>query len=415
MPTQPWDEVRLLLLVACFVAAALFLFLCGITRIKTFGLDERPYVNSARFLVFGTSHWTPDHPPLGKSLIAAGIKFRGDNPLGWRIASAVSGALTLAAIMFLTYLLLGSIEYTAIAGLLTLFDNFMFVMSRTAMLDAFLVLFLFWSYLFFLAAVATNYSRRIRSVCLVLSGILLGLATACKWNGLFSMGALVVIGCIVYVRRRNFSLPLLFLSFSVLPAVAYSATFISLFRYSETPFTLSNLFTIQGRMYRYMAALTGDAFIHVPWFAWPFQVTPQRGMTYLVGNYAVMFTGLVALGACGWRVARRFAVPESSAASSTDGISEATPELTIVVLYLVNLMQWVAIPHKIVCYYYYYPCALLLSLALVLALYRLERKRFFGIRLRIVPVVAAAAIFLFCYPHMASLEAPWDTLLGYWR
>jgi dolichyl-phosphate-mannose-protein mannosyltransferase len=414
-PTHAREDVRALFLVTCFVAAALFLFLWGITRIKTFGLDEEPYVNSARFLVYGTSHWTPDHPPLGKSLIAAGIKFAGDNPLGWRIASAVSGSLTLAAIMLLTYLLLGSIEYTVIAGLLTLFDNFLFVMSRTAMLDAFLVLFLLWGYLFFLAAVATNYPRRTRSVCLMLSGILLGLATACKWNGLFSIGALVVIGCIVYMRRRNFNLRLLLVSFSLLPALAYSTTFICLFRYSGTPFTLSNLFTIQGRMYRFMAALPGNGFIHVPWFVWPFEIAPQRGLMYLVGNYAVMFSGLLALGVCGWRVARRFAVPELTAASATNGALELTPELTIVGLYLVNLMQWVVIPHKIVCYYYYYPCALLLSLALVLAFHRSERKQLFGIRLSIVPVVAAIAIFLFSYSHMASLEAPWDTVLGYWR
>ena len=143
----------------------------------------------------------------------------GDNAVGWRVGSAIAGSLTLAAIMLLTYALLHSVEYMVIAGLLTIFDNFLFVMSRIAMLDAFLMLFLFWGYLFFLAGMATEYDRRTRSICLVLSGTFFGLATACKWNGLFSIAALTCIGFIVYLRQRNFSLPLFLVSFSVVPSI----------------------------------------------------------------------------------------------------------------------------------------------------------------------------------------------------
>jgi hypothetical protein len=148
-----------------------------------------------------------------------------------------------------------------------------------------------------------------------------------------------------------------------------------------------------------MRSIPGNIFITVPWFHWPFQIEPQRGLMYLVGNYAVTFGGLVALGFCAWRAVRGLALLE----------------LTIVTLYLVNLLQWLAIPRKLMCYYYYYPCALLLGLALVLALARWERKSFAGMRVSLIPVVAAMVIFLFCYPHMAGLGAPWDTALGYWR
>src|SRR5580698_7736422 len=193
------EERRVGLIVASFAAGALFFFLYGIARYPGYGLDETNYVGSARALIDSTSAWKPDHPPLGKSLIAAGIRFAGDNPVGWRVSSAVAGALTLAAIMLLTYALLHSIEYMVVAGLLTFFDDFLFVMSRIAMLDAFLMLFLFWGYLFFLVGVATEYDRRTRSICLLLSGTFLGLATACKWNGLFSIAALTLIGFIVYL------------------------------------------------------------------------------------------------------------------------------------------------------------------------------------------------------------------------
>jgi hypothetical protein len=232
----------------------------------------------------------------------------------------------------------------------------------------------------------------------MLSGILLGLAAACKWNALFSIAALLTIGTIVYIRQRNFSFPLLLASFTLLPVSAYIVTFVPLFRYMGKPFTLWNLAEMQGEMYHFMKALTGNGYVNIPWFAWPFQIAPQRGLMYLAGNYAVMFGGLVALGVCAWRLVGRFAVPE----------------FTIVTLYFVNLTQWVVIPLKFGYYYYYYPCALLLGIALVLALFRWQRKHIFGVRLSLIPVVAAMVIFLVCYPHMASLGSPWDTVLGYW-
>ena len=34
---------------------------------------------------------TPVHPPLGKWLIALGIRIFGMNPVGWRIGAAVAG------------------------------------------------------------------------------------------------------------------------------------------------------------------------------------------------------------------------------------------------------------------------------------------------------------------------------------
>ena len=38
----------------------------------------------------------------------------------------------------------------------------------------------------------------------------------------------------------------------------------------------------------------------------------------------------------------------------------------------------------------------------------------FGVRLSLLILVAAVAVFLWCYPRMANLEAPWDCALGCW-
>jgi dolichyl-phosphate-mannose--protein O-mannosyl transferase len=165
------------------------------------------------------------------------------------------------------------------------------------------------------------------------------------------------------------------------------------------PLTVANLIDAQRQIYHLLKPITGNPAIHVPWYRWPFQIEPQRGLRYLVGNYAVMFGGLAALAICLWRASRDFAVAE----------------LAISGLYLANLLQWLVIPRSVLYYYYYYPCALLLSLALVVALARWERKTVLGVRLDLIPVIAAIGIFLFSYPQMAGLGPPWDSALGYWR
>jgi len=70
---------------------------------------------------------------------------RGDSPFGWRVSSAVCGALTLIAVYLWTHLLFGDYRVSFVAATLTLFNNFLFVMSRTGMMDVFLIFFVFWS------------------------------------------------------------------------------------------------------------------------------------------------------------------------------------------------------------------------------------------------------------------------------
>jgi len=77
---------------------ALTLFMAGIDKPATLVYDEFNYVSSAKAFLAGAPNPNPEHPPLAKLLIAAGIEAGGDNPIGWRAASAVCGALTLMAV-----------------------------------------------------------------------------------------------------------------------------------------------------------------------------------------------------------------------------------------------------------------------------------------------------------------------------
>lgn len=82
------------------------------------------------------------HPPLGKWMIAFGQWIFGYNPFGWRIVAAVVGTLSVLMIVRIGRRLFGSTALGGAAGLLVALDGIHLVLSRTALLDIFLLFFL---------------------------------------------------------------------------------------------------------------------------------------------------------------------------------------------------------------------------------------------------------------------------------
>lgn len=82
------------------------------------------------------------HPPLGKWLIAGGMLLFGEfNGFGWRFATALFGTLAVLLVTLCAQRLFNSHALAAIAGLLLAIDGHSIVMSRTALLDIFLMFF----------------------------------------------------------------------------------------------------------------------------------------------------------------------------------------------------------------------------------------------------------------------------------
>jgi dolichyl-phosphate-mannose-protein mannosyltransferase len=90
------------------------------------------------------------HPPLGKWIIAAGIKvsqggwarpFGYDAAYGWRFAGAVCGTLAVLMITRIGRRMFRSTVLGCVAGLLMALDGFELVLSRIAILDIFVLFF----------------------------------------------------------------------------------------------------------------------------------------------------------------------------------------------------------------------------------------------------------------------------------
>ncbi|MBM3721969.1 MAG: phospholipid carrier-dependent glycosyltransferase [Actinobacteria bacterium] len=163
--------------------------------------DEVYYVDGARDYLAGGVEVTNGvaefvvHPPLGKWLIALGIALFGDTSTGWRIASAVIGTLSIVLIYLVAKRLFNS-DYLALvaAGLMTI-DGLHLVMSRTALLDIFLMFFLIAAFL------ALLYEKHLATA------IFLALALATKWSAVYFIIAIGIYLAITNWRKLSYYLP----------------------------------------------------------------------------------------------------------------------------------------------------------------------------------------------------------------
>src|SRR6266478_819113 len=239
----------------------LLVFLAGIGRPARTYYDEGYFVPEARTFLLKT----PDpsslfqihslaKPPLGKMIMAMGMKAAGDNPFGWRVAAAFCGALTLAAVYLWTLLLLRDSRLALFAAGLTLCNNFLFVMSRVGMMDAFLMVFLMWSLVAYTAAIALDLSVGRRRFLFCCSGVLMGLAGACKWNAIDTLAVLFLVSfALLWVARRppansvsslarnaqniqQIGIPTLLLGLVVAPITSYLLTYWPLCQILHRPF-----------------------------------------------------------------------------------------------------------------------------------------------------------------------------------
>jgi len=165
-PPGPRDGVVSWLVTVLVVAVAAVLRFAGLAHPPGKAFDEIYYARDAWGLLTKGVEWNyaddvPSyvvHPPLGKWLIALGEWLFGyydadgeqrmaghlidtAPEFGWRFSVAVAGVLSVLLTVRIARRLFGSTLLGAAAGLLLAFDGFHLVLSRLALLDMFLLLF----------------------------------------------------------------------------------------------------------------------------------------------------------------------------------------------------------------------------------------------------------------------------------
>ncbi|MFI6325477.1 dolichyl-phosphate-mannose--protein mannosyltransferase [Nonomuraea sp. NPDC050556] len=202
------------------------------------------------------------HPPLGKWMIGLGEWLFGMNPFGWRFMAALVGTLSIFLIARLARRMTRSTLLGCLAGLLLAIDGLHFVLSRTALLDIFLM---FWVLAGFACLVVDRDRARQRLAdwyetspvsprgpwlgirpWRIAAGVCLAAACGVKWSGIFFLAAFVLMTFFwdagarkavglrtPYAGMVEKDLPTTVLTLGVVPLVTYMATWIGWF---STPY-----------------------------------------------------------------------------------------------------------------------------------------------------------------------------------
>ena len=267
------------------------------------------------------------HPPLGKQLIAVGEAIFGYNGLGWRFSGALLGVIMIALVARTVRRISRSTLIGGIAGVLMVAESASFVTARTALLDGFLVFFVVAA---FGALIVDRDQVRERMHHALLdgritatswgprlgvrwwrfgAGVLLGLACATKWSGLYFVVFFALMSLAFDVAaRRQYRVPRPWLgtvrrdvgptvyAMVLSPLGVYLASFWAWFA-SETginrhaagqeigerawfqpPDAIRSLWYYTAKAYDFHSSLTNAAGNHHPWeskpWTWPMSLRP---------------------------------------------------------------------------------------------------------------------------------------------
>jgi len=123
----------------------------------------------------------------------------GSNAFAWRIAGVVFGSVLVGLIFLLAATLFPRRRIAVLAGLFMAVDGMSYVMSRIAMNDIFVATFIAAAYLLYWLIWSGRWARS-AWWALPMVGVLIGLAAATKWVGIYALAGLWVL----FMARSHF-------------------------------------------------------------------------------------------------------------------------------------------------------------------------------------------------------------------
>ena len=324
--------------------------------------------------------WT--HPPLGKLIIAIGVKLFGMVPFGWRFMGTLFGVLMIPVIYIFAKRLFNKSIFAAITCIIFTFDFMHFAQTRIATIDVYVTFFIMLMYLFMYRYFTMSfYDTPLKKtlVPLGLCGLSMGLGIATKWTGIYAGVGLAILFFITIYKRyseyayakanphgetngishkhiidsfetntvRTIEFCLIF--FIVIPAIIYGLSYIPFLKAPSSNGFLTILKN-QGDMFTYHSKTVVDS-VHPfssRWYEW---ILMNRPIFYYSGTISeTVKEGISAFGnpAVWWVGIPAFVYLLYITFKSRD-----TKAFFLVLAYLAQLVSWIPVTRTTYIYHYF--------------------------------------------------------------
>lgn len=400
--------------------------------------DEIYHARTAYENLHGIKAYENTHPPLGKLLIAAGIKLFGLSPFGWRIVGTLFGVAMLPIIYLFALQLFRKTGYAATATILFAADFMHFTKTRIATIDVYGVFFIMLMFYFMNKYRNMSFYRSPlwkTLVPLFWAGLLFGIGVASKWIVLYGGAGLAVMLALVLIERyrehasarralasrgeaelqpgneayrkaarsfvRNTILTLAscIVFFVVIPLVIYCLSYIPVLHVKGDTYTAERLVEYQEHMYDYHSKLVATHPYSSQWWEWPFMKRPvwyyngknpepgQISSISSFGNPLIWWTGIFAVIAALYISIKR----------------KDKRMYVLWIAYLSQYLPWMLVP-RLTFLYHYFAMVPFMILAIVYIFTRFEEGRDNKRWIRWVYTGIAVVLFIMYYPVISGME-----------
>ncbi|MGO4542462.1 phospholipid carrier-dependent glycosyltransferase [Paenibacillus sp. 2TAB19] len=387
------------------------------------------------------------HPPLGKLLIALGIKLFGLNPFGWRIAGTLVGVAMLPLMYLIARRLLGRTTYAATATILLAADFMHFTQTRIATIDVYGVFFIMLMFYFMHRYNALSfYKVKLQTTLLplFLAGLFFGIGVASKWIVLYGgIGLAVMLALSLYDRYRQYAAAKRLLAanrtedldkeqltlivkvfpkytivtlascigfYIVIPLLIYALSYIPVLNVMDKGYTVQSFIDYQKNMFNYHSNLVSTHPFSSSWWEWPFMKRPvwyysgedmPAGMASSIaalGNPLIWWTGIFAMAGAFWLSIKR-------------GDRSA---FMIWIAFLAQYVPWMLVT-RLTFLYHYFAMVPFIILSIVYIFKAIEEKKPNFSRIRAIFTAVSVALFIMFYPVLSGMTVSSDYIRHWLR
>jgi dolichyl-phosphate-mannose--protein O-mannosyl transferase len=374
--------------------------------------DEIYYARGAYEILNKMTVSETAHPPLGKLIIAIGIKIFGMTPFGWRFMGTLFGVAMLPVMFFLAKKTLEDGRLAVLATALLSLDFMHFSLTRITIIESYPVFFIMLTFLFLIEYVRragnTELKSRRRIIPLILSGLFFGLGCASKWNTLYSAAGILAVILLTWGRavkenpgknngivKRIIICDFLVcvLSFIIIPAVIYVVSYIPQVYEGSL---IKTVIDAQKFMFNFHSKLKAEHPFSSPAWSWPVIMRPlwsymdgEAGAYGLTGAINIMGTPII------WHLGFAAAVLTVVWAF----LKRKFTAVFISTSYLTQYVFWLLVTRISYIYYYF---ASVPFMILAICFWMKEAPRWAKIAL----IVTAAVLFAAFYPVLSGIRIP---------